>query len=101
MAKIQTRRTISFNRGVHAAIMAEADKRGLTAAHFVELLVRKAIRGLPDTHHVTPALARLAVAVRSGSVPKRTRKPTKRAAEKRATWTDVIGKHAAGMLGLT
>ena len=56
MANKQTRRTISFNREIHAAIHREAQRRGLTASHFVETLIRAAIsEALPETSHTTPA----------------------------------------------
>lgn len=52
MAKRQTRRSISFNVAIYDAVVAEAARRKLPASHYVELLVRKAIKGLPETHHV-------------------------------------------------
>ena len=54
MALKQSRRTISFNRDVYDAIMAEAGKRGVAASAFVESLVRGAIPGLPESFHMTP-----------------------------------------------
>lgn len=55
MAKRQTRKGVSFAKPIYDAIMAEAASRKLPASHFVELLVRAAIPGLPETHHMPVA----------------------------------------------
>lgn len=60
MALKQTRRTVSFAAVIHAAITKEAERRGLSAPHFVETLVRKAARGLPPTEHVSAKRSRIA-----------------------------------------
>lgn len=60
MALKQTRRTVSFAAVIHAAITKKTERRGMSASHFVETLVRKAIRGLPPTEHVSAKQSRLA-----------------------------------------
>jgi hypothetical protein len=71
MARIQSRRTVSFNRTVFNAIKAEAERRGMTAAHFVETLVRKVLPRLPTTKHVSLQRAKTAVVQRSRRVHQR------------------------------
>ena len=60
MAKKQTRRTISFNRGVYAALKRAAKQQDKSIAHFVEDALRAAGLDLPATTHVKLADAQRA-----------------------------------------
>lgn len=52
MALKQTRRGVSLNRAIHEAATAEAERRSMTLAHFIESLIRSAVPELPPTEHV-------------------------------------------------
>ena len=57
MAKKQTRRTISFNRGVYDAIARAAAERGQSHAEFITDVLRTQGYDIPETTHL-PAVAR-------------------------------------------
>lgn len=68
MAKRQTRRSISVNGAAYEAAKAEADRRGMTLAGFVELGFA-ALGVMIDQHpQQTPALAQANAARRAESV---------------------------------
>lgn len=62
MAKKQTRRTISLNRGVYNAADWAASQAGVTTSRFVTDLIRRAVPNVPQTHHIERKEALKAVA---------------------------------------
>jgi hypothetical protein len=55
MAIKQTRRTVSLSRAVYKAIMAEAARRGCSAAAVIESALRRTGMELPAVAHVESA----------------------------------------------
>lgn len=73
MSRVQTRRTISFNRSVYNAIMQASADRGVSCAEFVTEALRTAGLEIPETSHAHIEEVRRAIA---GRARMRTRKAT-------------------------
>lgn len=74
MARKQTRRTVSLNRGVYDAIMRAAAKRKVSAAELVVLAVRSLGVRIPKTQHMDPSAVKSMARAKGYSVVKPARR---------------------------